>query len=332
MLLLRGTSTPTQLLLAVVSIFIQVQLVIQKIPNCQNEGTPYTNGTSRCNYCNDGYGITSDLTQCCLLKYGYCAACDADGKCLACAGQYYLSGASCLDCPDGCTACTSGIRCTSCQNSYYMATNNTCQRCMDGCMKCSSQAQCTECSDRYYYKQGSMCMKCIDGCSLCKYGTTCQTCDYSRFKKNESFCGSCSDKCNYCTSEKVCTYCESEYSLTTKSNGLVICESTSMKGLEALILMVFVGAGSISFCIISIICIICCIKKGRCCCKSNNLNTATGTQFQSTNQYPAGTNAQNQAYYVIQQPSRPVYQGVPVNQLGGPGEVPLQTLHLQQKS
>ena len=108
-------------------------------------------------------------TECSYGRYGsacqlYCSIgckdiiCDqTSGQCThGCTTGFYLSGDSCVSCPDHCIACNNGSYCTDCSAGFY---GRTCElSCHEGCMDqlCFiDSGNCSHgCSEDYQYQQG----------------------------------------------------------------------------------------------------------------------------------------------------------------------------------
>ena len=172
-----------------------------------------------------------------------CGTCDADGKCLSCQDDFYLTSdgqcvdscprsyfvevdedtgfASCKKCPNNCVDCDSATTCNQCIDAYALVSSikpalsdEEFQDAVAVNRPCRSQLQCPDKVSFYY---DGKCQSCEAGCLECHKNLGCRV--------------PCSDTCGDCFgSAENCIACKEGDKLMKLANGTSTCKPDCDEG------------------------------------------------------------------------------------------------------
>ncbi|KAL4481590.1 hypothetical protein ABPG74_007679 [Tetrahymena malaccensis] len=138
------------------------------------------NENSQCVCSKQGYGFSSDGTQCIPCQLDRCQTCQISSICDSCIENSTLS-----------TDSTGNQVCTCNEGYYYFKYYNKCIKC--------PQNHCQSCS-----VDGSTCTKCLPGFQL--QNGSCSFCNNYKFADTNNQCSqNCSELCQVCSNSNVCS-------------------------------------------------------------------------------------------------------------------------------
>ncbi|EAR93932.2 H-type lectin domain protein (macronuclear) [Tetrahymena thermophila SB210] len=138
------------------------------------------NSNNQCICSQQGFGLSSDGTQCLPCQTSRCKSCEHSNKCDICIENAYLNVES-----------NGEEKCICKEGYFYSQSYQKCQKC--------PQKNCKACSD-----DGKSCLKCLDGFHYNK--GYCQFCSNYKFANEKNECEmDCPNLCQACSNQSECS-------------------------------------------------------------------------------------------------------------------------------